>query len=96
MARSAAGAVVARLTTADWSGASPEVAGERWPGGIRNALGAVRDTPFCTVIFEPFGSEYELLSEDCLRIEVGGPRDGELEVVHRPGSILLWPTNGWG
>jgi hypothetical protein len=29
--------------------------------------------PHCTVIFEPYGSEYELLEDDRLRVEVGGP-----------------------
>ena len=53
------------------------------------------DSPFCTVIFEPYGSEYELLGEDWLRVEVGGPIGGTIEVVHRPTSILLWPTDGW-
>jgi hypothetical protein len=50
--------------------------------------------PYCTVIFEPYGSEYQLLGEeDWLRVVVGG--GGEVEVVHRPDSILLWPSAGW-
>lgn len=54
------------------------------------------DSPYCTVIFEPYGSEYELLGDDCLRVSVGGAMGGEVEVVHRPTSILLWPSKGWG
>jgi hypothetical protein len=53
------------------------------------------DSPYCTVIFEPYGSEYELVGEDWLRVEVGGPMGGVIEVVHRPTSILLWPGDGW-
>ncbi|HEY3527644.1 MAG TPA: hypothetical protein VGK78_00720 [Nocardioides sp.] len=53
------------------------------------------DSPYCTVIFEPYGSEYELLPEDLLRVEVGGPAGGTVEVVHRPTSVLLWPGDGW-
>jgi hypothetical protein len=53
------------------------------------------DSPYCTVIFEPYGSEYVLLPEDWLRVEVGGPVGGVVEVVHRPTSVLLWPGDGW-
>lgn len=54
------------------------------------------DQAYCTVIFEPYGSEYQLLrAEDWLRVSVGGDADGEVEVVHRPQSILLWPSKGW-
>lgn len=50
----------------------------------------------CTVLFEPYGSEYELLDEDWLRVQLGGPLGGTIEVVHHPTSILLWPGEGWG
>jgi len=53
------------------------------------------DGPYCTIIFEPYGSEYELLGEDWLRVKIGGAEGGEVEVVHRPSSILLSPSKGW-
>jgi hypothetical protein len=53
------------------------------------------DQAYCAVIFEPYGSEYQLLSgDDWLRVQVGGAAGGEVEVVRRPNSIVLWPSKG--
>jgi len=51
------------------------------------------DRAYCTVVFEPYWSEYGLLGEDWIRVKVGGPTGGE--VVHRPSSVLLRPSIGW-
>lgn len=48
----------------------------------------------CSVIFEPFGTEYVLEDADEFHIEVKGPGSGELIVWYGPGAISITPWPG--
>lgn len=48
----------------------------------------------CSVIFEPFGTEYILEAHDEFHVEVKGPGSGELSVWYGPGAISVTPWVG--
>lgn len=45
--------------------------------------------PQCSVYFEPWGTEYTLLSGDVFRVERAALSTGDVEVSHVEGGIVL-------
>jgi hypothetical protein len=62
-----------------------------------STLRVTTDESRCTVVFEPWGSEYELSKDDEIHIHLyegaARPEDADVEVVQCSGMILLWPPD---
>jgi hypothetical protein len=48
----------------------------------------------CSVIFEPYGTEYILQRDDDFHVELRGPGNGEVLVWYGPGAISITPWLG--
>lgn len=48
------------------------------------------DADFCSVVFEPYGTEHTLRREDSFRVVAEGGSE-PIEISYSPGCITVWP-----
>jgi len=60
---------------------------------IRGKLSVTNEqTSDLVFVLEPWGREYKMPVGKKLLVEFGGPPDGKMEIIAKPGVIELW---GW-